>query len=57
MQQKINQLSKVKLRSLDLFESNELYESFSILLQEKDTLIAELITVNNRNQAAEIIQK
>lgn len=43
LNQKLKQLTKTKLRSQDLFESNELYESFQVLLKEKDVMIAELI--------------
>ena len=42
---KLRQLTKVKLRSQELFESNELYESFQTLLKEKDVMIAELINI------------
>jgi len=42
---KLRQLTKVKLRSQELFESNELYESFQMLLKEKDVMIAELINI------------
>lgn len=49
---KLKQFTKSKLRSSDLFESNELYVSFQQLMKEKDTMIAELLEKSKSAQAA-----
>jgi hypothetical protein len=40
---KLKNLTKVKLRSSELFEGNDLFESFQMLMKEKDVMIAEIL--------------
>ena len=41
---KIDELQAVKHQAVDLFEKNELYQTFQKLIDERDDLIKQLVT-------------